>query len=721
MKKSVLRNFLLTLVVLLWGVVSCEQPEEKVDVPYLELSPESCEEIASGDGDGLLISIRSNVSWTISAVDSNNSPVEWMIIESPAGKGDADILCFILKGSLEAERSCKIVVCSEDGKINKSLDIIQGKFVPTLVEIDFVEVLKKASSQEVGIPGQLTEFTKSDVEVIGVPGANIPDGYVYITDDGKAWARLKIDQTSTIHVGDLLEINYTGGSITKESGETYTLELQKEPVVLSSGSPSVAPVYIPSNAISSYENMLVELRNVQAPENVVGAVWDGDVSLIATDEKDAVFSVHVDSGAEFGNVGAGSGTIRGVVIDGKLCPRNAEDVSGLTGSRIPAYSEPYKISPIINVIKNGESNDSLVNGEITGKTKLTFTSSPGYSVVGASIEKVLGGTDNNMKIAATSTTAPFNSCFTTVQWHLDGTYLLFTIPVSEKTYGDLEFSFSMSCAQKKFTDVWTVSWSLDGLEFNPVDAIYSSSVYTAEAAAGSTYALAHTNVENNRQVVEFTIPENNAVSSGNIYIKLMHPAIADAGRTLRINCGSVLSSRTTNTTLIEYDNLLFMENFGNCLFGHNPVIGIPTYHFTTLKEFVPNNSYSSTEGWTVTGKSFACRGCLRLSSDSGANFITSPGLSMLELPADITVSFKVAPFVNATAAELVVHEDNIKVAVTGSGTVGTIEWDKEYAPYQWRTGTVRITGASSDTRIQIGNIDGASLSQCYIDDIIITR
>lgn len=706
------------------AVCSCEEKEKETVVPpYMDVTPEAITEVAQGEGDGILISIRSNVSWTVSTEDASGSPVNWIVFDTTAGEGDADILCFVLCGSRDDGRSCKIVISSTDGKFVKSLEIRQGKYIPVLSTVLLEDVLKAASSQEAGKPEQMTDFTQAKVEVIGAPGANLPDGSLFIAGEGSAWARVKTGSASEFHEGDVVLLDFTESTITRESTGAYTIDLIQKPQLQSSGSFSVAPKYISSSAIAGYENMLVELRNVQAPEGAVGSSWSGDVSLLATDENDKPFSVYVNSGAQFGSVGSGSGAVRGIVVDGKLHPRSAEDVSGLTAPRIPSH-DANKITPVINVIKLGDANNTLANGTISGKTKLTFTDAPGYSVEGAAIEKVGGGSGNKMAIAATTLTAPYNSCFTTVQWNLEGTYLLYTIPVRQKISGDLEFAFAMSCGKDGvFTDVWTVSWSRDGVNYKPVDAVYCTDAYTTSAAAGATYRLTNTNLLNNRQVAEFSIPENEALTSGNLYIKLIHPAVDEswASRTLRTNCGSVLSSRTTNTPRIPYDNVLMMENFESCLYGHNPVIGIPTYHFTSFNALDSATAYSSLEGWSVTGNSLACRGCLRLSAGSGENYICSPKLNELKVPADITVTFRAAPFVDATGAELAVHQNSIRVAVNGSGTVGEIQWEGEYTPYEWHTATVKIYGAASNTQVMIGNIDGASESQCYIDDIIISR
>ncbi len=718
--KKLLSNIWLLAAALFLLAVSCEKPVEQTVAPYLDAVPEAYAETALGEGDGFLISVRSNVPWTLSAVDAGGNPVDWIRFDATSGNGDADILGIVLRGDRETDRSCTIVLRSEDGKLEKTFVMKQGLFVPVMLNLQLADVLKTGYPLAPGATEDLTDFGLFDAEVVGVPGGNLPEGYVYLTDDGSCYIRAAAPNVASLKVGDKVKVEMTAGTVTKEMNGGYTANLSEPITVVSSGAPSVEPAYISSDALSHYENAFVELRDVQAPQGSAGKAWSGDVSLIATDEKDASFPVHVESGASFGSVGAGSGAVRGIVVDGKVRPRSAEDVSGLTGERIPAYKAPFQIAPVANFLHIGGAANTVSNGTISGATKLTFQDDPGYSVAGAAIEKVVGGANKMSMVIAVAT--PWQSCFTTIQWALDNTYLLYTVPVTQKIYGDLEFAFSLSCGTANmFPGNWTVSWSTDGTNFKPADAVYCTTSFTEDSAAGSTFTFTQTGYANNRQLIEFSIPESEAVTSGNIYFKMVPPKVAagNATKTLRVNNGSVLSSRTTNTPNKGYHNVLAMENFERCLYAHNPVVGVPTYY---LSHFGAAPAYSNMEGWAVSGTSLVNRGCLRLSAASGANFIMSPVLDMLKAPTDLTLTFKVSPYVNATGAQLVVNANAIAVDLTGSGSVGQIEWDSAYEPYKWATATVKITGASSDTQIQIGNLDAsAANAQFYIDDIIIKR
>lgn len=721
--KTSLSNTWRLLAVLSLGflALSCqEQIVEKVTPPYLEAVPEAYTETALGEGDGFLISVRSNVPWTLSAVDESGNPVDWIRLEQTSGEGDADILGIVLRGSRETDRTCSIVLKSTDGKLEKRFEMKQGMFVPVMLNMTLSDALKSGGLLPAGTSEELTDYALATAVVVGSSGANLPEGYIYVTDeDASCWARIKSAQASSVKAGDVIEMEYTGGTVTKEQNGSFTLDLP-EPVKVKSSGTAIDPLYVSAASLAGYENMLVELRNVQAAESAVGKNWSGDVSLIATDEYDAAFKAYVESGASFaGSVPSGSGTVVGIVVDGKVRPRSTGDIA-LTGARIPAYVAPHEFKPIVNMFKAGGSANTYTNATISGATRFVFSAEPDYSYEGAVIEKV-GGTANKMtNVVAVAT--PFQACFTTIQWSVAGTYLLYTIPVTESIWGELEWAFGISCGTANmFANEWEVSWSRDGTAFQPVDAVYSTANYTAATAAGSKFKYTSTSHPANRFVAEFSIPESEAITSGNIYFKLIHPAVAsgNASKTMRVNCGSILKSRTKNTPKHLYHSVLAMENFESIAYGHNPVIGVPVYYFA-YQTGAP--AYSSMDGWAVSGTCVPLRGCLYMNATSGQNFVISPVLEKLKVPADIVVTFKAAPYVNPTGAQLVVNSNNISVDVTGSGTVGELTWDSAYEPYNWHTATVKITGAASDTQVMIGNLSAdIATSAFYIDDIIISR
>ena len=117
------------------------------------------------------------------------------------------------------------------------------------------------------------------------------------------------------------------------------------------------------------------------------------------------------------------------------------------------------------------------------------------------------------------------------------------------------------------------------------------------------------------------------------------------------------------------------------------------------------------------------RGCLHMSAGSGENYIAASP-SSLTGTADLVLKFKAAPYVNPSSKTLAVAENKISVECEGDGTAGEIVWDNpDFAsdPYNWHNATVKITGATSATRIKIGNKADASGASFFIDDIILSR
>ena len=722
--KKILIYILLTVAGSLL-LAACKGLNEETEAPYLDAIPEVFEGSALGDGDAFLFSVRSNVSWTLKAVDESGNEVDWIRFEQASGEGDADIFCIILRGIQERMRSCTLVLVSTDGKLEKRVPLDQTIFVPEYRTVTMKDMLLTANSVAPGETDFLEEFCYFNAEVTGVPGPNLPDGYVYITDDGTAFVRIQTDQASSLKVGDKITIETTAGTVTM-SNYGVTFAISKPITVNASGPLTAPPAYIPAAYVPKYENALVELRCAQAQDSEVGKTWGGDVNMCTYDEaSDNAFKTHVESAAPFASdaVPANSGTIVGIVVDGKLRPRDASDLSGMTAER-GSYTVPYTIEPIYCFLKNAGTANKISNVETVGKTKIVFTDEPGYSYAGASVEKVVGGTDNNLSFTSALAT-PFLAMFTVRGWDRAGTHFLYTIPVDQKVWGKLELCFGICCGTAGVFDQgeWTVSWSTDGVNFKAPDAVYSATNLNPADAAGDTFGIVGTSSYTSRQLVEFQIPENEAVTSGGaLYFKMFPPTIPSSRHTttLRWLNGFIVCSQQTNTPKKPYQTIVAMENFENSWWAHDPVIGIPLYNFAR-PDGAP--AYTSEEGWTVTGKSAAIRGCLLLNATSGENYIQTPPLSKLYTQTDLKVTFKASPYVDASAKELVVNTNAISTVISGPGTASKISWDSSnFSAYGWHTGTFTVSGATSDTMIGIGVTDpNAKNCAFYIDDIIVTK
>ena len=146
------------------------------------------------------------------------------------------------------------------------------------------------------------------------------------------------------------------------------------------------------------------------------------------------------------------------------------------------------------------------------------------------------------------------------------------------------------------------------------------------------------------------------------------------------------------------------------------------------------NAYAVPEGWAAAS-AFELPGYIRLgSSAASAGSITTPALEALgETPADITVSFKAAYHMGGSKSYLP-DTNTLTVTAEGAGTAAEPVHElaslpaeckpateaeakaMEDAYYKWYPVTVKVTGATKDTKITIGGT-----GRHYIDDIVITK
>ena len=156
------------------------------------------------------------------------------------------------------------------------------------------------------------------------------------------------------------------------------------------------------------------------------------------------FSVNVAGDAAFAGsqVPSLSGTVCGIVRGGAVCPRNAEDLSGLVLDRFGEEGVEL-MEPVVNIINIPAGSAAAVadNLAIENNT-LTFGGS-GRSVAGAKIELVGGTAAPDMKVGWQNETNYFNN-FIDVTYEGDGAYLLLSTPVSEEISGKTQVVFSLS-------------------------------------------------------------------------------------------------------------------------------------------------------------------------------------------------------------------------------------------------------------------------------------
>ena len=76
----------IALAGLFW--TACNTVEETAEESYLTVDSQF--RSASGEGDGFLLLIRSNLAWTVSAEDPFGNIVDWVKFECESGEGDAE-------------------------------------------------------------------------------------------------------------------------------------------------------------------------------------------------------------------------------------------------------------------------------------------------------------------------------------------------------------------------------------------------------------------------------------------------------------------------------------------------------------------------------------------------------------------------------------------------------------------------------------------------------
>lgn len=702
---------------------SCGEKEDAVEKPYFEVSPSSLEgQSVLGEGDAIVLSIKTNMDWTIS-VEYTGADKDWLKFEATEGSGSADVFGVVLRGDQGGERNCKITVATKDGSKKVDLDIKQGKFVPVPINLNLVDVI--ANATEAGKAEELLDFSYVTVQVaVPAKAENIlSDDNCVIVTDGNDYIKAEIPGASGFAAGDSLKLELTEGTIMKENGGGYFMKLPKEPVSRKAGELNLKPAYIASTSVAGYPYALVKVGSCQAQESFVGKSWGaGKVTMDMVENEVGTVDVVIDSKASFASaaVPGNAGTVTGIVIDGTIHPRNAEDLSALTASRGKKYEVvDFKIKPIANILQYGGAANTYANVTNEGTTTVKFSGVDGWSFDGSSIEM-----NTSTKIAyVVAAASSFQTCYTTIGWTAGTSYYLYTTPIQEKTWGDLEFGFSVSLGKDTYLPaVWELTWSADGTNYKPVDNI---SICGSNTTSGNEITQKVTAYADSHYTAFFTIPESDALNAGDkLYVKCLlkgAKAAVPASQTVRLNCGFYLASAAKNDPAPQYDNILAAENFDNCFAGCDGVIGLPIDYMTVWSTAT---AYQSRNGWTVAGGRQGVR-CVLLYN--GENAIYSPKLSKLTSTSDITVKFKACLFThqtrdNSAASSTVSNKtENITVTTSGGGTVGAIEWDSdpESDYYNWHTATVKISGATPETVVAING--NKTRGNFYVKDVIITK
>lgn len=679
--------------------------EEK---PFLEAEAEMLSSL-SGDGDAFNVRIRSNVDWTVS------TEADWVILETTEGRGDAVISGAVKRGVQGSERNCSIYVSCEEHNLLCELKLVQGSFEPVIYHFTLNDLIGKASALEDGASVDMTEFSVTEGYVASDASAgNAPEGYVVITDNGSDY--LRIVTGDSFAFGSLLELEMSNATLKKIGSGNYALEGAS--VSAREAEFPFDPLPVDVLSLPSFENCLVRLSGIQCREAFIGSCWSGDILMedVADTSRQCVVSVAADAVFASESVVGNSGSVTGIVADGKLYPRHFADMD-LKDDRVAVKDVVKKWMPLVMLFSSPAANVSD-NLSISG-TVASFKEKEGYSCPG-SIS--FGGGLTTVKFGSGKISTGYaNTYITSVNW-VEGAYLQYEIPVTHEISGDCEFFTSLSCAKPITMPKFSFEWSLDGNNWNRMNAIYCYSCTTdaAAVAAAEKNEFSIPSVTTYQQGTisgEFTLPE--PVSSGSVFVRIKALGTATSlTQTLRLNGGCALVMKEEDSDL-SGASVLASENFASCRWHGRPVTGCFMGALIMVSATNTATSYSSSAGWSASN-SLVRKGCLLFSASTGELWLTSPALTMLSAPTDITISFKIAPYVTSAG---IVEDGRVEVKLSGSGSVvGEVVYDipLDENPYEWHNASVKISGANADTQISIGKT-AESAARFYLDDVVIRR
>lgn len=552
-------------------------------------------------------------------------------------------------------------------------------------------------------------------------GGNIENGLTIVQDAG---AGIALSGAGDWSAGDELELSLMGAQIARD-GAGYVLTLAENSVTQVSSGNDVTARTVSVSDIADNENVYVAISNCQVHDSDLSKTWAG--STLMENASKQSFSVRVNETAAFADdaVPSLSGTIYGIVRDGVICPRNADDVSGLVLDRITDEGIEL-MTPIVNIINipAGSSAASDADNLSIEGNALTFSASD-CSVAGAKIELVGGTETPDMAVGWAKANSYFNN-FAEVTYVGDGAYLQLSTPVAEDLSGRVQVVFSITGESKSplIGTEWNVFWSKDGNTWIPTETTYNNANRNASsaAAAGNSFVMQNSTLVGITQS-QFTIPAADRIpSGGTIYFKIA-PSESGLSGNLRLAFGFYISSSDiVNTIMPEGDNILASNNFETCAFGPDYMIGTIGYMGCVSKNTDDYDGTYLPAGWSASLGYVRC-GYAFFGSASGTNFgVTTPALEKIGAgSADIKVSFKACLYEAANGNQAI---NGIVVdVVEGDGQVGELQWETDPATdyFGWHNCSVTITGATSATKVFIGAGPQSGDKRFFLDDVLVTK
>lgn len=502
--------------------------------------------------------------------------------------------------------------------------------------------------------------------------------------------------------------------------------------------PAARAVSVAELTAGTYEAMLVTLPESQVIDADLSKTLSGNVTLELEDKSTYTMKTYASASFASTAVPQKRGVVKGLAGASFLLPTSAADLAAMTGTR---FGEAvYAITPICGMLKMLlGGTPSIYNATYDDASKtLNYDN-------GCSIYKV--GNEDLTTAELTCKDTPYDGRFQTTGWGGDNWQdngLVFKIKATSRIVGNLRFGFGMfsNKSVKGYVPAkYKIKWSNNNTDwYDGVRVLVGP--YTGDGA--EVFTIPTTANSGGYKMAYFNVPESKAVAEGDfIYVKIVQ---ADNTTALYPETGiktdaplllqhafylATHEKRAYHTsTLPSGENVLLTEGFDDAFLGHDYFI--PTWQMSADKN--APNAYAVPEGWAAAS-AFELPGYIRLgSSAASAGSITTPALEALgETPADITVSFKAAYHMGGSKSYLP-DTNTLTVTAEGAGTAAEPVHElaslpaeckpateaeakaMEDAYYKWYPVTVKVTGATKDTKITIGGT-----GRHYIDDIVITK
>ena len=502
--------------------------------------------------------------------------------------------------------------------------------------------------------------------------------------------------------------------------------------------PAARAVSVAELTAGTYEAMLVTLPESQVIAADLSKTLSGNVTLELEDKSTYTMKTYASASFASTAVPQKRGVVKGLAGASFLLPTSAADLAAMTGTR---FGEAvYAITPICGMLKMLlGGTPSIYNATYDDASKtLNYDN-------GCSIYKV--GNEDLTTAELTCKDTPYDGRFQTTGWGGDNWQdngLVFKIKATSRIVGNLRFGFGMfsNKSVKGYVPAkYKIKWSNNNTDwYDGVRVLVGP--YTGDGA--EVFTIPTTANSGGYKMAYFNVPESKAVAEGDfIYVKIVQ---ADNTTALYPETGiktdaplllqhafylATHEKRAYHTsTLPSGENVLLTEGFDDAFLGHDYFI--PTWQMSADKN--APNAYAVPEGWAAAS-AFELPGYIRLgSSAASAGSITTPALEALgETPADITVSFKAAYHMGGSKSYLP-DTNTLTVTAEGAGTAAEPVHElaslpaeckpateaeakaMEDAYYKWYPVTVKVTGATKETRITIGGT-----GRRYIDDIVITK